>query len=166
MPHRLFLAALFAAAAWLLVACGGSEGRIRSTVENAAEAVEEGLNHGDLGQVKTTFATEDEGANAAGLANTWGALQTFAGGLTPSDQVQFHSFSVTEVAVHEDGNLARAGYRLHLSVIRNRQVVFGFVATQYLALTRIDGKWLISGGDQAQLSDVVGQWPLPRTSTP
>jgi hypothetical protein len=165
IPHRLFLALLLAAAAWLLVACSGSEGRVRRSVESAAAAVEEGLNQGDRSKVEPFFATEAEGANAAGLADTWGALQTFAEGLTPSDRVQVHSFEITEVEVHEGGDLARAGYRLHLSVIRSSQVVFGFVATQNLALTRSDGQWRISGGDVAELSEVVGQWP-PAQSAP
>jgi ketosteroid isomerase-like protein len=77
-------------------------------------------------------------------------------------RVQVHTFDVQEVAVHEQGNLARATYRLHLSVLRDGQVAFGFVATQNLALARTGRQWRISGGDQAQLSDVIGEWPLPR----
>lgn len=167
MQRRLILTFLLTASAWLLLACGaGSEAGVRKTVEDAAQAVEAGLNQGDLSRVQSFFATEAEGANAAGLAYTWGALQEFTGGLTTSDRVQFHSFRVESIDVHEDGNLARAGYRLHLSIVRNGQVAFGFVATQNLALARMNGEWLISGGDQVQLSEVLGQWPLPDNSAP
>lgn len=151
-----------AAGSLLLGACSTrSEAAVRQTVEEAAQTVEKGLNRHSLDRVQPYFATAAEGANAAGLAETWGALQTFAASLIPSDRVQFHSFDVEEVIVHEQGNLARASYRLHMSVLRDSQVVFGLVATQNLALTRTGRTWRISGGDQAQLSEVVGQWPLP-----
>jgi ketosteroid isomerase-like protein len=165
MKRWILLSMLLIAVAGLLAACGGAEVTVRKTIEEAAAAIEDGLNQGDLAQVQTLFATEAEGANSDGLANTWQALQTFSQGLTNSDRVQVHSFDVQEVAVHEQGNLARATYRLHLSVLRDGQVAFGFVATQNLALMRTGRQWRISGGDQAQLTDVVGQWPLPDTQS-
>lgn len=161
MKRWIFLTLLLIAVAGLLAACGGAEANVRKTIEEAAASVEDGLNQRDLARVQSFFATETEGANAEGLTHTWQALQNFSQGLTNSTRVQLHSFEVQEVAVHEQGNLARATYRLHLSVLRDGQVIFGFVATQNLALTRIGGQWLISGGDQAQLSEIVGQWPLP-----
>lgn len=162
MQRKFLFAILLTAVAWLLLACGaGSEGDIRKTVDDAAQAATDGLNRRNLSRAQSFFSSEAEGANATGLANTLGALQAFAQDLTPGDRVQLHSFDVQDVNLHEDGNLARASYRLHMSVLRGSQVVFGFVATQNLALTRIKGKWLISGGDEAQLSEVLGQWPLP-----
>jgi hypothetical protein len=162
MKPWIFPALVVVAGAWLLMACAtGSEAAVRKTVEEAAQAMEEGLNLRNLDRVQPFFATAAEGANMAGLAETWGTLQAFAGSLTASDRVQVHSFDVQEVFVHEEGNLARATYRLHLSVLRGSQVVFGFVATQNLALLRTGRGWRISGGDQAQLDEVVGQWPLP-----
>lgn len=161
MKRWILLSMILITVAGLLAACGGAEASVRKTIEEAAAAVEDGLNQGDLEQAQIFFATEREGANAEGLTNTWQVLQTFSQGLNNSMRVQVHSFDVQEVVVHEQGNLARATYRLHLSVLRNGQVAFGFVATQNLALTRIEGRWRISGGDQVQLSEVVGQWPLP-----
>lgn len=162
MQRRLIIAIVLLTAVWLLAACStGSETAVRNTVEDAAAAVEGGLNRHALDQVQPFFVSEAEGANVAGLADTWGALQAFAGSLTSSDRVQFHSFAVEEVVVHEEAGIARATYRLHLSVLRGNQVVFGLIATQNLALTRTGREWRISGGDEAQLSEVVGQWPWP-----
>ena len=153
---------MLVAGAWLLLACGSSsEAAVRGTVEAAAVAAEEGLNRRNLDQVQPFFATEAEGANPAGLAETRGALQRFAESLTSHDRVQVHSFDVQEVAVHESGNLARATYRMHLSVLRGSEVIFGVVAVQNVALLRTPRGWRISGGDQAQLSEVVGWWPPP-----
>ncbi len=72
MPRRLFLAIRLVAAAWLLVGCGSSEASVRKTVEAVAQVVDEGLNQRDLGRIQTYLATEAEGANVAGLADTWG----------------------------------------------------------------------------------------------
>lgn len=161
MPRRMLYVTVLAAMAWWLVGCAaGSGGAVRKTVEEAAKAVEQDLNRRNLASVQPFFATEAEGANAAGLADTWGALESFAAGLTPSDRVQFHSFDIEDIAVHEGGDLARASYRLHLSVLRGSEVAFGFVATQNLALLRTERGWRISGGDEVQLSEVMGQWPL------
>lgn len=166
MRPWLSLTVILFVGAWLLMGCSTrQEAAVRTTVENAAKAAEEGLNRRNLDSTQSFFATEAEGANIAGLAGTWGALQALDSGLTASDRVQFHSFDVEEVAVHDADNLARATYRLHLSVLRDNQVMYSLVVTQNLALTRTARGWRISGGDQAQLSDVVGQWPLPSGHT-
>jgi hypothetical protein len=147
----------------LLTACGNSaEAIVHKTVEDTAKAVESGLNKRNLDKVATFFATEAEGANKAGLEETWGALQRFTESLTSSDRIQFHNFDVEEVTVHESDGLARATYRLHLSVLRSSEVIFGTVAIQDLALSKTPRGWRISVGDAPQLSEIVGQWP-PRS---
>jgi hypothetical protein len=86
-------------------------------------------------------------------------LESFAAELGSGDTVQVHSFDVEEVVVHDKRNLGRVTYRLHMSVLRNGQVIYGFVATQNLAMVQVNGAWRIGGGDVPQLSDVVGAWP-------
>ena len=142
-----------------LAARGTPEGAVRKTVEDAAKAAEAGLNQHDLGTVEPFFATTAEGANQAGLGQTLGPLRMFTTHLGAGDQVQVHSFQVPSVAVHESSGLARATYRLHFSVVRGGTAVYTAVITQNLALLRTPRGWRISGGDQPQLSDVVGQWP-------
>ncbi|GIV80278.1 MAG: hypothetical protein KatS3mg050_4805 [Litorilinea sp.] len=146
-----------------LTACSNNERAVRQTVEELADAVQSGLNRRNLNAVEPFFATPDEGANAAGLGETWEALQTFADQLGSSDQVQFHSFDVESVAVHEENKLARVTYRLHFSVVRNGLPIYSAVVTQNLALIRTSRGWRISGGDVPRLDDVTGQWP-PRSS--
>jgi len=160
MRRWILIGLLLLTGSLLLTACGNnSSASVRRTVEDAAKAVESGLNQRNLDKVEASFATEAEGANQAGLAETWGALLRFTESLTSSDRIQFHSFAVEEVTVHESDGLARATYRLHLSVLRGSEVLFGFVAIQDLALTKTPRGWRISGGDAAQLSEGVGQWP-------
>lgn len=145
--------------AMLLAGCGGSNRNVRSTAERLAQATEAGLNRRNLQEVERYFATPAEGANTAGIKETQAALRGFAASLTGRDRVQFHSFNVTDISVHESDGLARVSYRLHLSVIRNSTVIFGAVVDQNLALVRTARGWRISGGDTPQLSEVTGQWP-------
>lgn len=158
--RRFLLVLTLVVAALLIVACDRSEFTVRTTVENAASAAEAGLARGDMTDVQPFFATTADGANQAGLDETWGALQRFAASLDNSSGVQFHSFDVLETRVHESGGLAAATYRLHMSVLRNGEVTFGAVVTQNLALLKTPTRgWLISGGDEPQLSEVQGRWP-------
>jgi hypothetical protein len=148
-----------------LAGCSNSESAVRKTVEAVADTVQSGLNRRNLSAVEPFFATADEGANASGLGETWEALQAFADQLGSGDQIQFHSFDVESVAVHEENRLARATYRLHFSVVRNGLPIYSAVATQDLALIRTSRGWRISGGDVPRLDDVTGQWPPHSSAT-
>jgi hypothetical protein len=164
---RIFLISLIVvlggAASWWYIG-GRSERSVRRTVEELAQAVESGLNRRDLSAVEPFFATEAEGAIPSGLGQTRDALRTFATQLTGSDQVQFHTFTVQTVRVHERAGLADVRYRLHFSVVRGGGVIFGGVAEQTVALLKTPRGWRVMGGDQPQLSEIVGTWP-PRTPT-
>lgn len=137
---------------------GTPEGDVRKTVKAAAQAAEISVSQRDLSAVEPFFATIAEGANVTGLGQTLGQLRMFATHLNAGDEVQFHSFRVPSVAVHESGGLARATYRLHFSVVRGGTAVYTAVVVQNLALLKTPRGWRISGGDQPQLSDVIGEW--------
>jgi hypothetical protein len=163
MSRWIWISLVTLAAPLLLAGCGGSNQAVRTTVERMAQAAEAGLNRRNIQEVEGYFARQDEGANEAGMQETQQALAGFSASLTSRDRVQFHSFDVTGVAVHESDGLARVSYRLHLSVIRDSTVIFGAVVKQDLALVRTPRGWRISGGDTPQLSEVSGQWP-PRSA--
>lgn len=153
----LVLTALVLGLTWLFG--GGEEQAVRGLVEEVQTAALAGLNRRSANALDDYFATVTEGAQAAGLTQTQQAYQEFVTGLTGNDSVQFHSFDIQTVEVHEEANLAKVTYRLHFSVLRNGQVIFGAKATQDLALLKTPRGWRISGGDVAQLEDVIGTWP-------
>lgn len=159
MQRRILITLLLGFAWLLLAACSNADSVVRRTVEDAAKAVEGSFDLRSLDDVEPFFTTTSEGANEAGLEETWGALQRFADSLPSSDRVQFHSFEVQNVEVHEEAKLAKVTYRLHLSVLRGSEVMFGVVVTQNLALLNTPRGWRISGGDTPQLSEITGQWP-------
>jgi ketosteroid isomerase-like protein len=135
------------------------ERAVRRVVEGTQTAVLTGLNRRTPNVLDTYFATVEEGAQSGGLAETQQAYQAFMEQLPANTSVQFHSFDITGVEVHEEGNLARVTYRLHFSVTRGGIAFFSARATQNLALLKTPRGWRISGGDTAQLADVVGTWP-------
>lgn len=147
-----------------LTACGSSERSVRQTVEMAAKAAEDDLNRRTMVAVEPFFVSSDEGGNPDGLQATREALQAFAASLGDGDQVQFHRFEVPAIEVHERAGLARASYRLHLSVVRGGQVMFRAVVTQNVALRLTSRGWRIMGGDQPQVSEVVGQLPAGKAT--
>lgn len=142
----LFLSAAGVGLTWLFG--GGEDQAVRRLVEEVQVAALTGLNRRSANTLDEYFATVAEGAQAAGLAQTQQAYQAFVAGLTSADAVQFHSFDLQTVEVHEEAGLAKVSYRLHLSVIRNGQVIFGAKATQSLALLKTPRGWRISGGVQ------------------
>lgn len=139
---------------------GGRDARsVRRTIEELEQATVSGLNQRDLSAVEPYFATEAEGAIPSGLTQTRDALRTFAAQLTGSDQVQFQSFGVQNVAVHAQDGLADVQYRIRFSVMRNGGVIYGGVAQQTVSLLKTPRGWRIMGGDQPRMSEVVGKWP-------
>ena len=152
------LTALVVAVAWL-VQRGTEERAVRRVIDEVQTAALAGLNSRDPNALNEYFATETEGAQATGIAETQQAYKNFVAELPSNNAVQFHSFNIRAVEVDETAGLAKVTYRLHLSVIHNGQVIFGANVTQNLALLRTPRGWRISGGDAPQLEDVRGDWP-------
>jgi len=132
---------------------------VRGVIDEVQTAALAGLNSRNPNAFDDYFATEAEGAVAAGLAETQQAYKIFVAQLPASRAVQFHSFDILAIEVHEDAGLAKATYRLHFSVIRDGQALFSAKATQNIALLKTPRGWRISGGDAPQLEDVTGTWP-------
>jgi predicted small secreted protein len=166
MRRHCWLVLIVLMAPFLLAGCGSTDqGAVQQTVETVAKATESGLNRRSLAEAEKYFATVEEGGNAAGLQETQQALHQFAASLTSRERIQFHSFDVKSVEVHEGGGLARVTYQLHFSILRDSLVIYGAVVTQDLAMIKTPRGWRISGGDTPQLSEVTGQWPPPGTQS-
>jgi hypothetical protein len=153
------LLALVAGAVWLVRQRGAEERAVRRVVEEAQAAALTGLNRRNPDALNVYFATEAEGAQPAGLAETEQAYKDFMAQLPANSAVQFHSLAITAVDVHQDREIARVAYRLHFSVVRGNTALYSAQATQNLALLKTARGWRISGGDAPQLEDVTGVWP-------
>lgn len=151
------LLAIIVGAGWL-VQRGAEERAVRRVIAEVQSAALTGLNSRNPDALENYFATEAEGAQAAGLAETQQAYKDFVAQLPGNNAVQFHSFDIRALEVHEDQGLAKVTYRLHFSVIRNNQAIFSAKATQNIALSKTPRGWRLSGGDVPQLEDVTGSW--------
>lgn len=160
--NRIFglsiLLAIIVGAGWL-VQRGAEERAVRRVIAEVQSAALTGLNSRNPDALDGYFATEAEGAQAAGLAETQQAYKDFVAQLPGNNAVQFHSFDIHALEVHEDQGLAKLTYRLHFSVIRNNQAIFSAKATQNIALIKTPRGWRIMGGDAPQLEEVTGNWP-------
>ena len=152
------LVVLVVGAAWLTQR-GAEERAVRRVIEEVQSAALSGLNQRHPDALDEYFATEAEGAQAAGLTETQQAYKDFVSQLPGNNAVQFHSFDIAALEVHEDAGLAKVTYRLHFSVIRSGQAIFSARATQNIALLKTPRGWRIMGGDAPQLEDVTGNWP-------
>lgn len=132
---------------------------VRTVVEDVRAAALDGLNRHNPTALDKYFATIEEGAQANGLVETQEAYKQFIEQMRRRETVQFHSFKIEGVEVHESGGLARVTYRLHLSVLSGNAAVFSARLTQDLALLRTPRGWRLSGGDTPRLEEVTGIWP-------
>lgn len=155
----IVLIILAASVIWWVRQRGAEERAVRQFMDEMQSNALVGLDRRRSDALDVYFATEAEGAQPAGLAETQQAYKDFLAQLPTNSTVQFHSFELTGVEVHEDGGLARVSYRLHFSVVRGGTAVFSAQATQNLALLKTPRAWRISGGDTPQLDEVVGTWP-------
>lgn len=135
------LLAIIVGAGWL-VQRGAEERAVRRVIAEVQSAALTGLNSRNPDALENYFATEAEGAQAAGLAETQQAYKDFVAQLPGNNAVQFHSFDIRAREVHEDQGLAKVTYRLHFSVIRNNQAIFSAKATQNIALSKTPRGWL------------------------
>jgi len=154
----IVLVAFVVGAAWLTQR-GAEERAVRRVIDEIQSAALTGMNRRNPDALDEYFATEAEGAVAAGLTETQQAYKDFIAQLPGNNAVQFHSFDIIALEVHEDAGLAKVTYRLHFSVIRSGQVLFSAKATQNIALLKTPRGWRIMGGDAPQLEDVTGNWP-------
>ena len=154
----IVLVAFVVGAAWLTQR-GAEERAVRRVIDEIQSAALTGMNSRNPDALDEFFATEAEGAVAAGLTETQQAYKDFIAQLPGNNAVQFHSFDIIALEVHEDAGLAKVTYRLHFSVIRSGQVLFSAKATQNIALLKTPRGWRIMGGDAPQLEDVIGTWP-------
>ncbi len=134
---------------------------MRQVMDEVQTAALQGLNRKNPNALDGYFASEAEGAVAAGLAQTQQAYKDFVGQLPGPNAVQFHTFDVRALEVHADAGLAKVTFRLHFSILKNGQPIFSARVIQDLALRKTPRGWRISGGDAPQLEDITGTWPHP-----
>lgn len=155
----------------LLAACavaGDPHAWPERTVRSAAQAFVEGYNQRDLAAFDDFFASPAQGADPAGLSYTKDAAHELVASAQPGTTVQLSSLAITSQRPANPKALATIHYRARLS-LRDGQHDFSTQAVeQTVQLERIRNRWLIIGGDQAQVTSAPAQAtaPLPEITVP
>ncbi|MCB9453028.1 MAG: hypothetical protein H6672_16450 [Anaerolineaceae bacterium] len=131
------------------------------TVQQAINAFVEGFNNQSLTDFDTYFATLDQGADADGLLQTQEAAHALLHITVGSDTVvEVHSFEITGTKIDNQNHQAVVHYKADISIVYNSDLSdFAGIVEQDVALQQVDGKWLITGGDQPQITPVESSTP-------
>lgn len=131
-------------------------------VQSAATAYVDGYNNRDLTQFHSYFATVKQGADSAGLALTLGAADTEMNKAQVNDMFQLQDFKIVSEQVDNKNHEATVHYQATVAVVQDQtNATFAGIIEQDVALVRVGNKWLISGGDDPQITPNV---PAPISS--
>ncbi len=148
----------------VLASCGGSDdagqaaddagqAAVEDAVRGAANAFVEGFNNRDLNQFDTYFAPPND---QYGTAETLDAAYQFMDTAAPGDTFQLDKLEIKNVQVDTKREEATVSYYAEVSTWENGTATFTAVVTQDVSLTKINGQWLITGGDPANVQAGVG----------
>jgi uncharacterized lipoprotein len=135
-----------------LAACGSSEdqGKVAAgdAVQAAADAFAEGFDTRDLTQFDAFFAPFGDTYD---LSKTRDAAHRVMTDAAPGATFQIDKLEIQNVQVDSQTNEAVVTYQAQVSMWENGEATFTAVVTQNVALQRINGNWLITGGDAANV---------------
>lgn len=135
-----------------LAACGGSEDQGKVAAEDAvraaADAFAEGFDNRDLTQFDAFFAPPGDTYD---LSQTRDAAHQAMTDAAPGTTFQIDKLDIQNVQVDSKKNEAVVTYQVQVSMWKNGEATFTAVVTQDVALQRINGNWLITGGDAAHI---------------
>lgn len=141
----------------MMAACGGSEDSEKAAagdvVRAAANAYVKGYNNRDLTQFDTFFAPPGD---QYGMADTFDAAHQLMDDAAPGDTFQIDKLEIQDVQLDDTREEAVVTYYAEVSRSENGEGPFTAVVTQDVALQKIDGFWLITGGDAANVAPGFG----------
>lgn len=146
---------------WLPVGCAEAPASPADVVRQAEKAMVEGYNARDLSKFDQYFATPNQGADPNGLALTQAPVHDLMDQAGPKDLLDVLSFDVTNEQVDETHKEATVHYRAEASIKAGDFPTQSNVVEQDVALMKVNGRWLISGGDKARLSPLPSQSQTP-----
>ncbi len=144
----------------LLGACGSALDSPHGTVQAAAQAFAKGYDARNLGQFDTFFATPAQGGNAIDLSLTREAAHKLVDEAPSGATFKIGSFEILSERVDDANGQADVSYRASVSIQTGSTVLYAATVEQQVALTLVDGQWLISGGQQPVVN-LDGATPAP-----
>lgn len=141
--------------ATLLIACSQGQHSPRAVVRTAAQAFVQGYDARDLSKFDSFFASPAQVGDSQGLDQTKEAAHKLLEQAQPDETFETRSFEVEWQKVDETHNLATVRYRAEVSLVRSDVAVYAATVEQDVALKRVNGSWLILGGDTPQITPTL-----------
>ena len=128
---------------------------IADQLQNAFNVLPDGIANQDFGEFERYFATAEQGADEDGINEIYTWIQELrAAGIAPAETSEYklNEFHVTNIKA--SGSDATAHISLTMSKIADGNNADAALAVeQDIALVQVNGQWLISGADKAQITD-------------
>lgn len=140
-----------------LVACGAADTNEdaqgpETAVRNAAQAFVDGYNSRDLSQFDAYFAPASV-AEAAGLQQTQEAAHQILNEATSGASIQLEKLTILDQQVDTNRGEAVVHYQAQVTIFDDAGASqWSGIVTQHAALQKLNGRWLITGGDQPQIT--------------
>jgi hypothetical protein len=119
------------------------------TIRAVAQAFSDGYDSRSLDEFDGYFAPADK-ADQAGIGNTKDLAHQLFAEAEPGTKVEITDLTITNQNVDTQRDEAVVTYQAQVAFLQGDQTVSALLVTQNVALKKIDGRWLISGGDQPQ----------------
>lgn len=139
----------------ILAGCADIPGSPENVVQSAAQAFAAGYNNRDLTQFESYFATPDEGGDAAGLAQTKAHAEQLLARALENSTFEFRSFDTAMTQIDLVNRQATVHYRAEISIRQNEEPIYAATVEQDVALVQVNGRWLIAGGDDPQVTTTL-----------
>lgn len=146
---------------FLLICLGGCGGKsddqikldVGRVVREAANTFPTGFNDRDLTSFDAFFAPPGE---QYGASETIDAAHQLMDAAAPGESFQLDKLEIQNVQLDEKREEAVVTYYAEISMWENENETFTAVVIQDIALQKIDGQWLITGGDTANVTPGMG----------
>lgn len=138
-----------------LAGCADIPGTPENVVQSAAQAFAVAYNNRNLTQFEDYFATPDEGADAAGLAQTKAHAEHLLARALENTTFEFRSFDTSMPQIDLINRQATVHYRAEISILQNEEPIYAATVEQDVALVQVNGRWLIAGGDDPQVTTTL-----------
>ncbi len=156
MKRRAVILLALLALIFALAACNSNEDAEKAAsdaVQASANAFIEGFDNHDLSQFDTFFAPPSDEYD---MTQTHDAAHQLMDAAAPGESFQIDKLEIQNVRLDDKREEAVVTYQAQVSMWENDVMTFTAVVTQDIALQKIDGNWLITGGDAPQIDEGRG----------
>ena len=131
------------------------------TIRSAAQAFVDGFNQRDLTAFDSFFAAPAQVVDPKGIARTRDAAHQWLAETQPGSTLQLLSLAISTQQPANPQVLASVHYKARVRLNSGQDISDTKLVEQTIQLEHLGDKWLIIGGDEAQISSVPASTVVP-----